>query len=255
MHGQPYIGITGFMNADEVRSALKVLPYPSPRCLMVGVLASSKTLAGLTNKYPRRFPQVQSIAGIFVRHPNVLNLIHYSTDDRLSVCNQLRGLTELGGPCLHGFQLNMAWPDIDEITTYRKYHEEHCLMLQIGCRALAMVEDNPSKLSDRVRVYAGMINGILLDASGGKGTPLDRDKTCSFLRAIRERNSSIGLGVAGGLSPATLDLVEPLFAEFPDLNIDAEGQLRTPKDNLNLKVAQTYLSSVLRMLSKHALEN
>jgi hypothetical protein len=97
-----------------------------------------------------------------------------------------------------------------------------------------------------------MINGILIDASGGTGKPLQPRKTLAFLRAIRERDSGIGLGVAGGLCSATLDLVEPLLAEFSDLSIDAEGKLRTQEDDLDVKVAQTYLLRALQMFSKRA---
>lgn len=252
MRVRPYVGITGFMDADEVRSVLGVLPYPSPRSLMVGVLASSKTAAGLPNKYPRRFPLVRDIASVFVRHPYALNLIHYSTDDRLSVRSQLCRLAEQGGPHLHGFQLNMPWPDVDEVATYRKHHAEHVLILQIGHQAQDQVEHAPEKLADRTHAYVGMINGILIDASGGKGKLLHPRKALAFLRAIRERDFDIGLGVAGGLCSATLNLVEPLLAEFSDLSIDAEGKLRTQKDDLDVTMATTYLSRALQMFSKRA---
>lgn len=53
---KPYIGITGFMSRDEVEEVLTVFPENSTRKLMVGVLASEKTLHGPTNKWPNRYP-------------------------------------------------------------------------------------------------------------------------------------------------------------------------------------------------------
>jgi len=59
----------------------------------------------------------------------------------------------------------------------------------------------------------------------------------------------MGLGVAGGLSPTTLDLVRPLTNEFPDLSIDAEGRLRTPEDHLDLAVSSEYLRKAFEMFN------
>ena len=57
----------------------------------------------------------------------------------------------------------------------------------------------------------------------------------------------MGLVVAGGLSPTTLHLVQPLIEEFPDVSIDAEGRLRDHEDHLDLQVAGQYLSKAFKM--------
>src|SRR3989344_2763546 len=80
MKRAPYIGVTGFMTPQEVRAGLRGFGASSGRKLMVGVLASSETLAGRTGKWRRRYPKIERIHEIFQAHPSALNLIHYSTD-------------------------------------------------------------------------------------------------------------------------------------------------------------------------------
>lgn len=96
MKNYPYIGITGFMSSDEVRLILDTFIKSRPwvrnsfgqtvfrgkndRILMVGVLASMKTLYGKTNKWPNRYPKIEDIKNIFLcNSKHLLNLIHYGT--------------------------------------------------------------------------------------------------------------------------------------------------------------------------------
>lgn len=58
-----YVGITGFMNRAEVDACLSALP--KNMTLMCGVLVSQKTLRGERNKWHRRYPRIEDIAGIF----------------------------------------------------------------------------------------------------------------------------------------------------------------------------------------------
>ena len=102
---KPYIGITGFTTRAEVVRIISEIPRMSDRLLMVGVLASLKTLNGRTNKYPDRYPRVSKISEIFSDNDQaVLNLIHYNTDEAESLDQQLLKAIDLGGKNLHGFQ-------------------------------------------------------------------------------------------------------------------------------------------------------
>ena len=51
-----YFGITGFTSGDMVKRMIDLLPEEPDRLFMVGVLASSKTLAGVPAKCPMRNP-------------------------------------------------------------------------------------------------------------------------------------------------------------------------------------------------------
>ncbi|MDP3731161.1 MAG: hypothetical protein Q8R34_01555 [bacterium] len=245
--GKSYVGITGFMSSKEVQTVLESVPESSGRLVMIGVLAGLKTLKSLPNKWPNRYPLVPNIPTIFSRHIKAFNLIHYSTDDKSTLPGQLFLLSYLCKEKLHGFQLNMAWPSVTLLGRFKNDFPSKKLVLQVGRRALEEVNNSPEQLAARVAEYAGIAEYMLLDPSGGKGEPFNPNLAREYLIAIKEKGLSLGLGVAGGLSPTTLNLVEPLVKEFPDLNIDAEGRLRTPEDHLDVEVAGRYLLGALKM--------
>ena len=246
---RPYIGVTGFMSRWDVGEAIKELfsdgihssgqPDQLTHDLMVGVLASSKTLAGQPSKWPNRYPRVDAISKLFPPDRRTLNLIHYATDNRDMLGKQLAQLVQLGGPYLDGFQLNIAWPDPWQLRELRGKR----LVLQLGKRALKEDCDSPGRVGARLAQYHGLITDVLIDASGGLGLPLDPTNVLEYVRAIARFCPNLGIGVAGGLSADTLELLQPIVAEFPWISIDAEGRLRTPQpeDQLILHATRRYL--------------
>lgn len=118
---KPYIGITGFMKREEVDEVLKVWPLDFPgRRLMIGVLASQKTLTGQKHKRPNRYPDMAYVDSIFRDSPAALNLIHYNTKDFKALGDQLVRAAWLGGKHVHGLQLNIAWPTPYSLRIYRQ---------------------------------------------------------------------------------------------------------------------------------------
>ncbi len=247
--GKPYIGITGFMKAIEVFNLVKLIPTLSSRLLMVGILASSKTLRGIENNWPNRYPKVENIRNIFIDHFSVMNLIHYNTKEQKTLLEQLRALTEISEANLDGFQLNIAWPSPAVLEKYRSEFPAMTIVLQIGNHAFEIVDHSPEQLAEKVKEYIGLADYILLDPSGGYGKPFDTKKALEYLTALKKRKLDIGLGVAGGLSKDSLNLVEPLILKFQDLSIDAEDHLRDNEDNLNLEWASAYVQKALKLLS------
>ncbi|MBI2588071.1 hypothetical protein HYW30_02105 [Candidatus Azambacteria bacterium] len=253
---EPYVGITGFTKPQEVRAVLEVLPESPLRKLMVGVLASWKSLRGipLKPKWQKQFPQPESIPALFPADPRTINLVHYSTEEgrESSVLADMFKIHELAGPNFHGFQLNVAWPQINQMDDYRvAMGWNYRIVLQLGQKAVEAVDGTAQGVADMLYHYAGNIDAILLDPSGGLGKPFDTARAREFLAAIADRGWDIGLGVAGGLGPETLRLVEPLLEEFPDLSIDAQGQLRTPEDDLDVDKTKLYHSRALEMFERH----
>lgn len=244
---QPYVGITGFMSQNEIQSVLDSMPKDSNRLLMVGVLASQKTLRGEKNKWPNRYPEVGRISEVFVKDRRALNLIHYNTKEPETLTEQLVEMTKLGGQNLEGFQLNLAWPSRDTILAYHKICGGKFIVLQIGGKAFEIVNHSPKELAERVSWYEHVVDYVLLDPSGGYGVPFDTNKARTYLEALRGYNLDMGLGVAGGLSPTTLNLVQPLLSDFPDLSWDAEGKLRDEQDNLVLPTSIEYVQMSCRL--------
>lgn len=239
-----YLGVTGFMTPQEVRAGLRCMEnLGTIRKLMVGVLVSSKTLAGQTNKYPRRYPKIERVGEIFQDHPLALNLVHYNTDEPDTLYKQLQCLVEFSGIHLHGFQLNIAWPKKDEVERFQvATNWKFRIVLQIGNQALNEAGNNPRLVADRVASYWPAIDDILIDTSGGKGQPFIPEYVREYLTEIKARNPEVNLGVAGGLGPDRLVPLHSLLEEFPDINIDAQGQLRTNKDDdLDIECMCSYL--------------
>lgn len=255
----PYIGVTGFMSRDEVLQALTFVSRETAYRLMVGALMSSKTLAGRPNKWPGRYPTREAIADIFVDDPRALNLIHYNTDNPAMLASEVRQIVALAGPNLDGFQFNVAWPAPSQIEQIREMYPDLYLLLQIGDRAMREVSLPDKDMSDMsmaifkeaLGCYIPHIDAILIDSSGGTGELLDVVEGAKWLRAAK--GFGLEMGIAGGLGPITTHLIEPLAKEFPKLNIDAEGRLRTPQpdDALNMHRVHDHIVLAHLVLEGH----
>src|SRR3989338_7514489 len=96
-----------------------------------------------------------------------------------------------------------------------------------------------------ISYYKGFITDVLVDGSGGRGLPMDVDKTLEYVEALPATHGSwLGVGIAGGLSDEGLGSLSRLTERFPNVNLDAEGRLRTPapEDSLDTKRMRKYIS-------------
>ncbi|MEI6528473.1 MAG: hypothetical protein WCO10_02255 [bacterium] len=251
----PYVGITDFMNFEQVEKMLAVfkahLQPRSKRKLHVGVMMSYKTLHGLETKWSKAFPPKEAIAGIF-GSDDVYNCLHYADYGRTSGYLDLAKAISFGGIGIHALQLDMIWPEPGDISggvhTSRKQIE---VILQIGKKAIEEADNDPEEVVCRLEEYAGVIDRVLLDRSMGQGIGMDADFLLPFIRTIKRVLPYLGLGVAGGLGPGTMGLVEPLVKEFPDVSIDAQGRLRSSGsalDPVDWEIAEKYLVEALKLL-------
>lgn len=254
----PYIGVTGFTSPDQVWQVLEVVPPGATRKLMVGVLMSSKTMKGIPNKWPRRYPKPERVADIFIDDPRVLNLIHFNTKEPEKLFEQMIEAAEIGGPNLHGFQLNLKWPWVhpDVLWDYKQRNPGKILVLQAGQTVLEFCEHFPVRLEAAVWYYDnGIVDYLLIDPSGGYGKPFDPKKGIEYLKSLNYvggRGSrflrQMEFGIAGGLSSDTLDyLLADIAKGFPNTSIDAEGKLRDTGDNLNIEKAKAYVAKAYAM--------
>lgn len=242
----PYIGVTGYVGSNEIRVSLECLKRTGIDArvkLMVGVLASSKTINGGKNRYAHRYPPVAHIAEIFPSDPDVLNLIHYATDDLGTLPSQLERMVRLGGANLHGFQINICWPEPELLAPIKGMR----VVLQLGSNALKLCRHDPASIAERLHRYRGYATDVLIDGSAGKGIPMDAAELLPMYRSLTENFPDLGIGVAGGLSASSMDLVQPFFDAGLRPSIDAEGQLRDPDDILNLPKTLGYLEAAARL--------
>ncbi len=250
-----YIGVTGFTTRYEVRAAVRAwerLPRLGDRQLMIGVLAKNTIFEGEdgyagTLKHPARYPRAGEIAMIFPpRSPGgtqSLNLIHYATREPGRLAHQLEAMRLLGGRNFHGFQLNVCWPDKDQLLAS---FEAGCkIVLQIGWQALEMVNHDPGQLRQRIVGYGDFLSGVLLDLSGGLGLPLDVEEiepyVAELFRYARAHAPWLSIGVAGGLTAETLPGLQGLVDKYPQLSLDTESRIRTADDQLDIAAMESYL--------------
>lgn len=251
----PYIGITDFRNVRQVRYLLKQFnehkSLHSNRVLHVGVMMSRKTLLGLPTKWTKAFPTNEEIAPI-LSEPGAYNVLHYAdyeTDPDLH--RNLRQAITYGGDNMNAVQLDMIWPDSTTVAhAVASSHKKIEVILQIGKNAMEAERDDPKRVVDRLARYDGAIDRVLLDRSMGNGVGMNSEVLLPYARAIRDRFPNLGIAAAGGLGPETVELVEPLIREFPDLSIDAQSRLRpsgSALDPIDWDMAKAYVSNALQL--------
>lgn len=257
----PYIGITGFMTADEISKLRAATPNMLhrdagfPHVFMCGILASWKSLAHQAVDQPGRYPKLEDIHRITL--PGMLDygdylkveyFIHYNSKQP-ELDKQLRRLKEVCGR-VNGFQLNIVWPVADELKRWREdFSFPPRLVIQVSRKAYEAAGATPQALVRMLRAYDGVMTDILYDMSGGRGVEIDPASALPVLEELHQVfGASTRIGVAGGLGPETLWKLEPLIERYPGLSIDAEGRLRDPAtDALDHERAKAYLTQATRM--------
>jgi len=253
---KPYIGITDFMTYKQVTQMLTVFnthrSLESQRKLHVGVMMSYKTLHGIETKWSQAFPPKETIAEIFSSKETV-NCLHYADyDNDPEFVNSLSQAIFWGGTGINAIQLDMVWPDPKQVEkVIRASGKSLDIILQVNTKALEHVNNDPSKLVERIKRWEGLTTYILLDKSMGKGLGMDANGLIPFAQAIQDYFPDIGIVAAGGLGPDTLHLVSSLVEMFPDISIDAQGKLRpsgNALDPVDFGLAGAYLKKALMFL-------
>lgn len=231
-----YIGVSGLIHRTEIE-ALAASAGPMPdRSLMCGVLMSDKTRRGQVNRYPARYPKRVAIPDLWHGDPRFLNILHYSTDGGSSLREELLDvLSSVGGGC-HGIQLNTPWPAVADLQWLAKRRLERRI-LQIGSAALEMCGGDPKQVVAALGPRSHYLTDVLIDASGGKGKPLDLGFAKRLLTVLLEAFPRLLLGVAGGLTAETLPSLASLPG-LPLLSIDTESGIRSGGESDLLDVSK-----------------
>ncbi len=246
-----YIGVTGIIKAAHSQMLLDLLPATPPCRLMIGALATAKSVRGIAMRsyWQNQTPPLNELANVFVADPRLLNLVHYSVSHDIESTETLQDLISLtshAGDACHGFQINDCWPDIKILARYRDWlhlndARARVIILQIPDEAVSEAGGTPSAVATRLKTYEPFIDGILLDPSGGRGRPFDTERARDFITSIRSSGSTLGVGLAGGLGPDSLNLVAPLLKTYPELSFDAQGKIHNNDGTPNEDYMKLYV--------------
>jgi len=253
---EPYIGITDFTNFEQVEQMLSLLlrkqQSRTTHKLHVGVMMSYKTLNGIETKWSKAFPPKETIVDIF-SSAQAYNCIHYADYDSINVEENVRKAIMYSGPYVHAIQLDMVWPDPQEIrlAVSRSWKPNIEVILQVGGKAIEECGDNPEEVVKRLKPYIGIIHRVLLDKSMGRGLGMDAKGLIPFAKAISKQYPFLGLVAAGGLGPGSVNLIKPLLEEFRSISMDAQGKLRSSGnalDPIDWDMAADYINEALAVI-------
>ena len=237
--------------AIEMASELRANRKNPFRKVMIGVMTHPIVLSPdlLVPKDVRReiesiFPTKEEISGGFTEDPDVLNTIHYADlygpDAGKDLLENLELCVKYGGDYLHAIQLDVTWPDPNELEKFKEKYPNTLIILQVGKFAMEKADNDPQEITKRLKEYGESIDFVLLDLSMGKGVGMRAELLLPLLRLISNEVPTLGLAVAGGLGPESVDILEPIAREFPDVSIDAQGNLKhkdAPRDSQGHLVA------------------
>jgi len=250
MRSKPYVGITGVTTrsqSEAISKYVEALGWPLTTQVMIGVLASYKSLCGhLAN--PKQYPAVEQIGSVLINDRGLLNLVHYnSRADGLAA-----QLTEVLSDAIwaDGVQLNIPWPRPEVLRRFRS-RTYMTVVQQISTRAYRMAGGTTERLVRSLGAYEGLIEYVLIDPSGGTGHSFDAEYAKSVLKALVDSQLEFKWGIAGGLGTDNIERLRPLLDIYPDISWDAQARLRTADDRLDPGKWESYLAASWSLITEY----
>lgn len=224
---ESFSAVVGVENAGQYRELTAVEVDRSAGRLAVGVLMSEKTgLLGVSNRHGTVYPTFEDTEGIFMEHDEagvdqLPVVVHYNTDNPKAIGGQLIRALYPYDP--EAVQINGLRPQhLRSLATFKEARPGIDVVLQIDSELLSSMR--PNELASLFAQHSEVIDFLWLDGSGGEGKPLERAELLPIIEAVTNINESVGVGVAGGLSPGNLEeLLTPILEEFPDISWDAQS--------------------------------
>ncbi len=239
-----YVGVCGLMTRAQAAQVLHYVPSLLPInpitdshiCpkLMVGALVSYKTLCGAANKYPNKFPPINTLGSIPIDDERIINCVHYNTDkaeDKAdSLLHQLSRVVNMAGELLDAIQLNVALPDPAQLEEFKKLNRSISIVLQVSPNLPQYRGWTIDRIvTEMVRAYDHVAAKFLIDYSRGLGQALDPQRVRDFIDAFAAHGVKCNrLTIAGGFRPENIvRLAGDIVARHPLISLDAENGLRT----------------------------
>lgn len=239
-----YIGVTGIANiSDNITTVHSFVDHgirmENSHIPMIGFLVNKKTMHKIpakAGKIPyQRYAPVSSLKRIMeYSRGYAVNTIHFSAKEDDDFDEEIKQLFHLNNIYRDNFcntlQLNVLYPEKNKLEKILGEFPKMSIILQLPRRSL----EDKKNIAKRIKYYSGLIKGVLIDPSGGKGKEFDVDLSAEIYKRIKEKSSELIIGIAGGLNPENVEKKISLFREkikSGDFSIDAEGGLRIYKED------------------------
>ncbi|MDO8493490.1 MAG: hypothetical protein Q7S19_03040 [bacterium] len=277
---KPYYGISCLHDRKQMQDILTYVKAKkiTGRRIMAGTHMSSASFRGFEVEHPKRTLRLDEVRSIYssIERPkqrgpdrdwfdaNVFRVVQFNSegpaviDAELLLVNQMIHIPDGGREVnvidqfVEGFQINHALPNPDKLRWFRdkQMWRNMQIILQLGELAMEETGNDPEGLAVLVESYGDAIDYVLWDGSEDHQAVFDAEFARPYLRAIREHCPDLGIAVSGNLGPNSMRLVDPLRAEFPDLSVDAESELRDENDSLLMAKALSYLDECAKRWEK-----
>jgi phosphoribosylanthranilate isomerase len=225
---QNYIGITGFTEKKQILNTLDYINLiESEKNYMFGFLVSKKTLSFEEIKNKRylnfkSFKELKDLMDLSSNRPNIINMIHFNTNNKEFSKELIPLLKELG-TSVEAIQFNLSFINLEEYKILRKEFPKLKLLFQLNNTIL----ENYSSSEIYSTLKEINFEYLLIDLSGGNGTGLEPKHLINFYNEFDLNHLKINIGIAGGLSGDNVKRIMEILNEYNiDYFIDAESKLR-----------------------------
>lgn len=259
----PYIGVTGMTRRREVIALLAKLGEVVTNdryALMIGALVSQKMLLhGEAPKHGARFSYPENVEGLFVEHPNTMNIIHYCARQAPKK-HELDLLGAIGGRNISGFQFNGAYPEPGALI-------EFCTeIVEQDGRAAVVLQCRLAEIDRCCDYLTSLGEGVVMVSHVAISTANGEEQSYSGLGEITQAFGRISALVEQAKAPQPRFCISGTFDERgvvdvgrkirelygPDMciSLNAEDQLMDLDDRIMLDMTAAYVRNAFGALTK-----
>ena len=237
------ICLVGFTEPNDVR---KIRPFtskhPDRQILIAAIASFGKGLHTTPKNLPALFERDPDIGPT---DPSVQNILYFSTDRQSDLLDQLCHVTQSAEGRLDAIFLNMPWPSVEDLETFRWEYENVQLFLKIGPEAYGLVKNSPRMLSRKLKRYQGIIEKVVLKPrERGRYEPFDTYQISDIINTLFNDNW-YEIAFAGGLDSADLKFIGELLDDYPGLGVFAYRKLLNEDRLFRIEKAIELLENLL----------
>ena len=252
----PIVSVSAVTTSKEVRGIASVFSenefsLDSTHIPAIGFLVSKDP----PEKRPldmERYASIDQLPALLEEaNGKTLRIIHFESGSTESIGVDIIGLLQQANNKCDALQLNVEFNDslLAELSHIKEHDSSLSIILQL--RSSLIDENEASTVAKTIKNVVPFIDGVLIDASCGKGLQLDVAKASQLYTALQEQYPQLGIGFAGGLSGDNLhEIIQSLTNNLStqEFSIDAESQLREAEGTISLEKVGAYIRAASSLL-------